>query len=358
MFELSNFFDPAGLNWIYDFIYRVVFQLTSAILAPITCTSDIYWIYLTSALLIGLVVAYRQRSLANRPSLGSFLTDFRANYFSKSIWGHPSALLDLRYYFVNAVIFSCLFAPIALQSSSITAALDHWASFLNHGTPMPFFDFKKMGDSNITALLLKAVYTIAFFVAYDAGRFIAHSLLHDIEWLWEFHKIHHSAQVLTPFTGFRVHPVDLLIMVSVPALTTGLLTWFFYSFVCADIDFYTLFNLHVLVGCFNFIDNLRHWNVWVTYPEPLNKWFISPAHHQLHHSAAKEHWGCNRGFELAVWDRLYKTLVIPSKEPEKIELGLGDGNDSHWRSLSQLYFNPFKALIHQLLNYSPKSAIK
>jgi len=29
-----------------------------------------------------------------------------------------------------------------------------------------------------------------------------------VPFLWEFHKVHHSANVLTPITAFRVHPVD------------------------------------------------------------------------------------------------------------------------------------------------------
>ena len=44
-------------------------------------------------------------------------------------------------------------------------------------------------------------YTVLFFIAYDFGRFVAHSLLHDIPCLWQFHKVHHSAEVL--MTGVK-----------------------------------------------------------------------------------------------------------------------------------------------------------
>ena len=73
----------------------------------------------------------------------------------------------------------------------------------------------------------QAVYTLLFFIAYDLGRWLAHTCLHDSKLLWEFHKVHHSAEVLTPATAFRVHPVDLLVTLSVPSLTTAPITGLF-----------------------------------------------------------------------------------------------------------------------------------
>jgi sterol desaturase/sphingolipid hydroxylase (fatty acid hydroxylase superfamily) len=40
--------------------------------------------------------------------------------------------------------------------------------------------------------------------------------------LWEFHKVHHTATVLTPLTIFRVHPVYMCIFLNILALFTGL----------------------------------------------------------------------------------------------------------------------------------------
>lgn len=35
-----------------------------------------------------------------------------------------------------------------------------------------------------------------------------HYCQHKISWLWAFHKVHHSAEGLTPLTANRHHPVD------------------------------------------------------------------------------------------------------------------------------------------------------
>ena len=40
--------------------------------------------------------------------------------------------------------------------------------------------------------------------------------------LWEFHKVHHSAEVLNPITGFRSHPVDQVLDAVVMGAMTGL----------------------------------------------------------------------------------------------------------------------------------------
>src|SRR5438552_2428378 len=37
--------------------------------------------------------------------------------------------------------------------------------------------------------------------------------------LWELHKVHHSANVLTPLTVFRIHPLDGLIFSNILAVS-------------------------------------------------------------------------------------------------------------------------------------------
>lgn len=193
-------------------------------------------------------------------------------------------------------------------------------------------------DASLTSRVL---FTLLFFVAYDFGRFVAHSLLHDVPVLWEFHKVHHSAETLNPMTTFRAHPLDLLVMAWVPAVMTGLATWTFNQFVATPISFYSFLGLHVLIFAFNLVGILRHTHVWLHYGPAWGKWLISPAHHQLHHSCEeRHHGGVNRGFELAVWDRLYGTLYVP-RQREAFRMGLGDGTDDQWHTVRRMYVLPF-----------------
>ena len=42
----------------------------------------------------------------------------------------------------------------------------------------------------------------------DFSRFLVHKALHRIPVLWSIHKVHHSAEYLTPFTVYRTHPLE------------------------------------------------------------------------------------------------------------------------------------------------------
>jgi sterol desaturase/sphingolipid hydroxylase (fatty acid hydroxylase superfamily) len=301
--------------WLYDAVYKVVFHGTKALLAPLQRDSDYYWPFLLSTVLIGW---FAWRFWLMRGALRS--PGFRARFLSREIWWHPSARVDYRYYLINAVVVPVALASIWMSSASVTAWLEQL-----------FGASAARASASEYSILARTAYSVLFFIAYDFGRFVAHSLLHDVEWLWEFHKVHHSAEVLTPVTSTRAHPVDLAVMVWVPATFTGTLTWCFQRWIDPGIQFYTFLGMHALLWAFGLVDNLRHWHVWVSYGSMLNRWLISPAHHQIHHSAETRHHGCNRGFELAVWDRLYGTLYVPGDRQETFRLGLGDGTDGRWQ---------------------------
>ena len=124
----------------------------------------------------------------------------------------------------------------------------------------------------------------------------------------------------------------------------------------AGIGMITFLGLHAIIWVFNLVGNLRHWQVWLSYGPTLNRWLISPAHHQLHHSIEPQHIGCNRGFEIAVWDRLYGTLRVPSNQPETFRMGLGDGTDGQWSSVGRLYLWPFALAFKRLTGGTKPSA--
>lgn len=136
---------------------------------------------------------------------------------------------------------------------------------------------------------------------------------------------------------------------SAPAmLLTGATTWAFNRFLGAGISVYQFLGMHVFLAVLNFIDNLRHSPVWITYGQTLGRWIISPAHHQLHHSREARHIGCNVGFSLAIWDRLAGTLIVPSDKPEVFELGLDEASDPKYTGLFSLYWKPLLASLRSL----------
>ena len=66
-----------------------------------------------------------------------------------------------------------------------------------------------------------AIPILAIVVA-DFGFFLSHYLMHKIPILWYFHEVHHSAEVLTPVTVYRTHPVEDLINATIASLIAGI----------------------------------------------------------------------------------------------------------------------------------------
>ncbi len=267
----------------------------------------------------------------------------RRRFFTRRIWAHPSSQADYAYYIVNSVLYPVIVAPLIVSGAVVGGAVDGALAHL----------FGPMGAPLVGQVAARVLYTVLFFLAYDGARYVGHCLLHDVPLLWQFHKLHHSAEVLTPFTNFRAHPVELFVMGAVPNLATGVVSGVVWYLAADTIGFYTFLGLHVFLLLFNTIANLRHFEVWISFGPVLNRWFISPAHHQIHHSRDPRHLGRNRGFELAIWDRMFGTLYVPGEE-EELRLGLGDGMDGAWHRVGRMYGWPCRyALAHLGLGRAP-----
>ena len=75
---------------------------------------------------------------------------------------------------------------------------------------------------------------------------------------------------------------------------------------------------------------LQHSEIWIPFTGVWGRVFMSPAHHQLHHSADPAHFNCNMGASLAIWDWLAGTLRMPSVEPPRLSFGVsGHKHDPH-----------------------------
>ena len=76
------------------------------------------------------------------------------------------------------------------------------------------------------------------FIPRDFLQSYVHWLQHKVPILWEIHKVHHSAQSLSPMTGNRSHPLQVLADATIQfvglALSIGLIRYF-YNFSDVEI---------------------------------------------------------------------------------------------------------------------------
>ena len=246
-------------------------------------------------------------------------------YFTLSVWWHPSARADYLYYLVNGAFFPIIFAPLLGVSSLVANGIAETITF-HHA------------ESEVHWAVITA-FSIAVFVAYDFGRYIGHWVQHKNAFLWEFHKVHHSAEVLTPLTSFRLHPVDLLLMSVTPGIFTGLVGGVAILVTGGAVTPWQFLGMHAGIAGYHLISNLRHTHVWISFGPRISRFLISPAQHQIHHSASEEHFHKNIGWAFAVWDRWFGTLYVP-RGREDIVYGLGDGTDADYHGVVKMYFLP------------------
>jgi sterol desaturase/sphingolipid hydroxylase (fatty acid hydroxylase superfamily) len=169
-----------------------------------------------------------------------------------------------------------------------------------------------------------AAHAIGHALAYELACWTNHYASHHVPLLCEFHKVHHTAEVLTPLTNFRVHPVDSIVFGNFLAVFAG---------VAAGLATYLLGGQHgpfmlghanaILVVFLILVIPLQHSHFWIAATGPLGRVLMSPAHHQIHHSDDPAHHDTNFGSCLAIWDWLFGTLVIPQRTRQRLSFGSG-----------------------------------
>ncbi|MEO9274490.1 sterol desaturase family protein [Marinomonas sp. 5E14-1] len=216
-------------------------------------------------------------------------------YFSWRIWTHASARTDYALWLLNRLLLAFMI-PKALAQSV-------WISWL-------FFFWQEQGLSSLAIgfpdILVVAFFTLCYFLTDDFSRFFVHWCMHKNAFLWAFHQVHHSATVLTPFTVFRTHPIEGLLFFLRSLFVQSLVISVFLVLFPNQISLMQVFGILITTFFFNVLGaNLRHSGVALSYGERIEKWLISPAQHQIHHSNAKCHYDRNFGVALAIWDRLF-----------------------------------------------------
>jgi sterol desaturase/sphingolipid hydroxylase (fatty acid hydroxylase superfamily) len=159
-----------------------------------------------------------------------------------------------------------------------------------------------------------AVASLVLFVVGDASRFLLHLALHRVPALWRLHQVHHSAEVLTPLTWYRVHPLEAALYEARGAIVTGVIGGLFYWLTGSPLAAASVLGVHGLGVLANLATgNLRHSHVWLRFGEAWERWLLSPAQHQLHHAEGSD--DRNLGVWLAIWDRAAGTWTPAGEQP-------------------------------------------
>ena len=297
----------AGIAFFFGQLSRLLFSLGS----HFSLTS------LAAALLVSaLFFAWQRHKRGRRVRLRTIMRAL----FPRRILAHRSNQADIGYLFFNVFVFSVVFGWAILSyqfiSNGIIAGL---VALMGPVTP-----------STLPAYVTRSIITVMLFLAYELGYWFNHWLSHKVPLLWEFHKVHHTAEVLTPLTNFRVHPVYSWIFANILAFSAAVANGF-GNYLFGDTAYqYALSDTNIILALFiHAYVHLQHSHMWIAFRGLAGRIFVSPAHHQVHHSADPKHFNKNFGSCLALWDWMFGTLYVPEKEREPLVFGFADHPDAH-----------------------------
>jgi len=198
---------------------------------------------------------------------------------------------------VNLVMAACVFAVGSLAVRSVGLLGAGWIESSGFGLcsllPLPSW----LG-------------IVVGFGLMDLTFYYWHRANHVIPLLWRFHNVHHVDPDLDVSTSFRFHFVEigystLFRIVQVVVLGVTPLTYVIYETVFAIGTMFHHANVRLPYG-------LERW---------LNKVFVTPRMHGVHHSAVRAETDSNYSVVFSWWDRLHRSLVLNVRQAD-IRIGV------------------------------------
>jgi len=252
--------------------------------------------------------------------------------FPRSIWLHPSAVVDYQIFFINNLIKFFLIVPFLMTHVQLMwVIVRFWEEY--GGEPLA---------TSWAAWQINIAYTIVFLLVSDFSRFLIHWSMHKVPFLWQFHKVHHAAEVLTPMTLYRIHPLEYFVYKLRSVVVFAVVAGTFYFWFRSAIVPWTILKIHAGIFVFNLLGaNLRHSHIPISFGRWLEHLLISPAQHQIHHGQAPQYYDKNFGSMFAFWDWLFGSLVI-SHQQQRIAFGIEQEEQRQMRSLWQNLWAPIR----------------
>ena len=159
-------------------------------------------------------------------------------------------------------------------------------------------------------------------------------------WLWEFHKVHHSAPSLNIFTIARLHPIDALSQGWASAVTVGIFMGLAKCLFGFSPSLVTVMDVSVAMAAFRVFGIFRHSQVWISFGPKLSHVFCSPAMRQIHHGMDEAHWDKNFSTVFSVWDVIFETLYVPGKR-ETVRVGIPENPGRNYNTFWGCLLHPF-----------------
>lgn len=152
----------------------------------------------------------------------------------------------------------------------------------------------------------------------DLAIYLQHRLMHQVPVLWRLHRVHHADLDFDLTTGSRFHTIEIIVSMLIKWLVIILLGPALIAVLVFEVllNGMAIFN-HANVSLPRAIDRM------------LRYLLVTPDMHRVHHSTLVRETNSNYGFNLSIWDRVFKTYIDqPAKGHQAMTIGLAEFRDA------------------------------
>jgi sterol desaturase/sphingolipid hydroxylase (fatty acid hydroxylase superfamily) len=171
--------------------------------------------------------------------------------------------------------------------------------------------------------------TATAILLFDAWMYLWHRANHRLDFLWRFHRMHHSDPEMDATTAVRFHTGEILISSALRLAVIPLLVITIYQLLA-----YEMLLLPVIL--------FHHSNV--RFPEkldaPLRLIIVTPAIHRVHHSRLRPETDSNYSSVFSFWDRIAGTFRL-RRDGRPVSFGLDEYDAEEWQRIKGMLITPF-----------------
>jgi len=191
----------------------------------------------------------------------------------------------------------------------------------------PFFGYAavQQGIGLWTWSTTNPLHWLAAWLILDFTMYWRHRAAHRIAALWAIHAVHHQSEEYNTTVAARASMFQDTVLVVMPLALLGAPLSMGMA-VFASISIVTFFSHTELVGRLGWLDRV----------------FVTPSVHRVHHARNPQYLDKNFGASLVIWDRLFGTWAPEDETPE---YGTLDGLESFDPIVNNL--SPWQTLIHK-----------
>ncbi len=173
---------------------------------------------------------------------------------------------------------------------------------------------------------------IGAFLLLDFAIWLQHLASHKIPVLWRLHSVHHADIDIDVTTGIRFHPLEIMLS----------MVWKVAVVMLLGAPAVAVFVFEVVL---NGTAMFNHANVDIPrrFDRVLRLLVVTPDMHRVHHSVIQSETDSNYGFNLSIWDRIFRTYrAQPRAGHTQMTIGLENCQSDEPTKLGWSLLMPFR----------------